>query len=118
MPAIGTLNRRITIQRKPPAVGNVFNEDVDDVWTTLATVWARRRDASDASKLEYLAAGQVGSFHVARFTIRSTPLTRTLAPVDRLIEGGHLWEVQGVKELDEGRHRFLEITAARETNHG
>lgn len=114
----GALDRRITIQRKQETGQNGFNEEDEEDWSALATVWAKRRDASDSQKIEYLAAGQVGAFQVARFTVRSTSVTRTITPVDRLTEKDLVWEIQGIKELDEGRNRFLEITASRGANHG
>lgn len=104
------LDRRITIQRAGK-VTNAFNEE-EDAWSDLTTIWARRRDVSDSQKIEYLAAGKIGSFLVARFTVRSTSLTRSITPVDRIFHDARAWQINGVKELDEGRRRFLEITAS------
>ncbi|MCK8780557.1 head-tail adaptor protein [Rhizobium sp. NTR19] len=108
------LDRRITVERVT-SVPNDFNEPVE-TWAEVATLWARRRDASDTHKIEYMAAGQVGSFTVARFTVRSSSVTRTITPVDRIVHEGKVWEIRGVKEADEGRRRFIEITALKDAD--
>lgn len=110
----GNLDRRIALQRSTSVSGHL-NEPVD-TWSDLATVWARRRDASDSQKIEYIAAGQVGAFIVARFTIRSSVVARSVTPVDRILHDGKVWDIKGVKEADEGRHRFIEITASRDAD--
>jgi SPP1 family predicted phage head-tail adaptor len=114
MTATGDLDRRITLQRATKA-SNEFNEPVDS-WTDVATVWAKRRDFSDSQRIEFLAAGQVGAFAVARFTVRSTSVTREVTPVDRLMHEGAVWQINGIKEVAEGRRRFLEITASRDAD--
>ncbi|OLP56667.1 phage head-tail joining protein [Rhizobium rhizosphaerae] len=108
------LDRRITIQRATTAVDG-FNEAIE-AWSDIATIWAKRRDVSDSAKIEFLAAGQIGSFAAARFTVRSSTLTRTITPVDRMIHDGRVWAINGVKEADEGRRRFIEITASRDAD--
>lgn len=108
------LDRRITLQRATSAAGPL-NEPVD-TWSDLATVWARRRDASDSQKIEFVAAGQIGSFIVARFTVRSSAVTRSVTPVDQIVHDGKVWDIKGVKEADEGRRRFIEITASRDAD--
>ncbi|TCQ28262.1 head-tail adaptor protein [Rhizobium sp. PP-CC-3G-465] len=113
---VSELDRRITLQRASK-VANAFNEETS-TWLDLAKEWARRRDASDSQKVELLAAGQVGSFRVSRFTVRSSNITRSITPVDRLLHEGVIWQINGVKELDEGRHRFIEITASRDADNG
>ncbi|TCL89858.1 head-tail adaptor [Rhizobium sp. PP-WC-2G-219] len=110
------LDRRVTVQRASMVL-NAFNEEIS-TWMDLAKVWARRKDASDSQKIELLAAGQVGSFQVSRFTVRSSTLTRSITPVDRIHHDGVVWQINGVKELDEGRHRFIEITASRDADNG
>lgn len=106
------LDRRITLQRAS-SVNNEFNEPVQ-TWTDLATVWARRRDASDRQVVEVFAAGQVGSFLISRFTVRSNDASRDFKPIDRVLHDGEVWNIKGIKEADEGRRRFLEITAVRD----
>lgn len=106
------LDRRITIERETETGRNEVNEPVLE-WVALATVWARRRDASDG---EREAAGQVGSTLMSRFVIRSTSTTRTVTPVDRLNYSGGTWNILGLKETEDGRNRFLEITAIRDAD--
>lgn len=105
------LDRTVTIQRST-STSNDFNEPVE-TWADLTTERARRRDVSDG---ERLAAGQIGSHVMARFTIRSSSETRDAKPSDRLVHEGATWSIQGIKEADEGRHRFLEITAVKDTD--
>lgn len=111
----GELDRRIVLQRLLGSEVNAFNEKVSS-WTAIGTVWARRRDASDSQKIEFLAAGQVGSFIVSRFTVRSSSLSRSITPVDRFLHENRVWQINGVKEADQGRHRFIEITASRDAD--
>ncbi|WEX07374.1 phage head closure protein [Chelativorans sp. AA-79] len=110
MPGAGKLDRRITIQRAT-SVPNDLNEPVK-TWVDLKTVWARRTDASDG---ERFAAGQVGSSLTTRFVVRSSSVTKTVSPLDRLSYGG-IWNIKGVKETAEGRNRFIEITATRDSD--
>ncbi|RVG20291.1 phage head closure protein [Sinorhizobium meliloti] len=105
------LDHRITIQRAT-VVYDEFNSPVE-TWSDLATVWARRRDVSDGEKV---AAGQVGATLMSRFTVRSTTTTRDMKPTDRLNYDGAIWNIHGLKEADEGRNRFIEITAIRDAD--
>ena len=105
------LDRSIKIERSIE-VSNEFNEPVE-TWVALVTVRARRRDASDGEKV---GAGQVGSTLMSRFVIRSSEQTRDVKPTDRIQHDGHVWNIQGIKEADEGRRRFLEITAIRDAD--
>lgn len=114
MPGAGKLDRRITIERAT-SVPNEFNEPVE-TWTALVTVWAQRKDSSDVVKTEVLGAEQVGAFLMSRFIVRSSTLTKTVSPVDRLNYDGHIWNIKGTKETMEGRNRFIEITAVRANN--
>lgn len=107
----GDLDRKITIQRAT-SVPNEFNEPVM-TWTDFKTVRAMRRDVSDAEKF---AAGQVGSVLQSRFTIRSSTETRTITPNDRLVHEGDNWNIHGVKEANEGRFRFIELTCAKDND--
>lgn len=108
----GTLDRRITIERKQATSTNAFNEEVVS-WSPFLTVWAARHDVSDGEKL---AAGSIGSFLRTRFVIRATSLSRSVTPVDRISYAGAVWNIHGVKEADRGdmRGRFIEITAVKE----
>jgi SPP1 family predicted phage head-tail adaptor len=114
MTGAGDLDRRITIERFT-STRNEFNEPVQ-AWATLVTVWAQRKDSSDLTKVEYLGADQVSAFHMSRFIIRSSSVTKTVTPVDRINYDGHIWNIKGAKETAEGRNRFIEITAVRASN--
>lgn len=107
----GTLDRKITIQRYT-SVPNEFNEPIP-TWADFITVRAARRDVSDAEN--FAASQQVGSFLRTRFVIRSSSEARTVTPVDRISYDGAIWNIQGVKEGDQGdmRGRYIEITAVR-----
>lgn len=111
MPGAGKLDRRITIQRAT-IVPNEFNEPVP-AWNVVATVWAKRADVSDSEKF---AAGQLGSTLQTRFVIRSSSEARAVTTADRLVHEGATFNILGVKETAEGRRRFIEITAAKDSD--
>lgn len=100
------LDRRITVERFTET-RNEFNEIVEE-WITLTTVSAKRHDVSDAEKF---AAGQIGAELRSRFIIRDVGAASTVTPVDRLSHDGKTWNVNGIKETRDGRHRFIEISA-------
>lgn len=110
----GQLDRKVTIQRST-ATYNDLNEPVE-TWNDFITVSAKRRDASDRQRIEMMAAGQVGSFLASRFTIRSSMQARSINPTDRLVHEGYVWSINGVKEADEGRFRFIEILAVKDAD--
>ncbi len=112
MISTGELDRRISIERLSDIGRNAFNEPVEK-WASIGSFWARRRDASDG---ERQASGTIDSFLLSRFVVRSNSVTRTVTPVDRIVHGGAIWNIKGVKEADEGRFRFVEITAVRDTD--
>lgn len=99
----GALDRRITLHR-----AKVVNTatGVTSSWEDVGTLWASRRDVSDGEKA---AAGTVQSTVVSRFVVRSSTLSRSIKPKDRLMEGGLTFEITGIKEV--GRQDRLEITA-------
>lgn len=103
----GKLDRRITIER---AIGdrNEFNEVVQADWQPLMTLWAARVDVSDGEKF---AAGGIGGFLAARFTVRHSTHTAGIRYSDRLLHDGRNWNIVGLKEAREGRRQFIEITA-------
>lgn len=68
-------------------------------------VWASRRDVSDA---ERALSGWTEATVVSRFIVASTTFTRSLGPIDRLVESGRVYDINGIKEIGRGR---LEITA-------
>lgn len=106
------LDRFITIRR---VVGtpNELGEIVGGTEQPIFTVRARRQDVSDGEKF---AAGGVGGFLTARFIVRSTMKTRSIRPSDKLDHDGRRWNLKGIKERDEGRRRFLELTATVNTD--
>lgn len=111
MISAGHFDRTITVQRAT-TTPNALNEPIQ-TWADHIKVRAMRRDVSDG---ERMAAGQVGSFLMTRFTVRSSTSTRGLTPKDRIVHEGGTWSIHGIKEANEGRKRFLEITAARDAD--
>lgn len=104
-------DRRITFQHDEGSTG--LMSDAGENWVDVATVWAERKDVSDG---ERAAAGQIGSFVMSRFVVRSTSTTKAITPVDRISHAGAFWNIKGIKETAEGRNRFLEFTAVRDTD--
>lgn len=100
------LDRSISVERSTETE-NDFNEPVV-TWSVVVRVRAKRRDASDGEKV---SAGQLGATLMTRFVIRSTVTTRNVLPTDRIRHDDRLWNIIGIKQADEGRNRFLEITA-------
>jgi SPP1 family predicted phage head-tail adaptor len=107
------LDRSITIERSQD-VANAFNELIP-TWLPVLKVRAKRRDISDGEKD---AAGQIGATLMTRFVVRSSSNTRVVLPTDRISHDGLIWNIKGIKQADEGRNRFLEITAIASVNHG
>lgn len=99
----GALDRRVTVER---AVETNTGKGVTLVWSELMTVWASRKDISDA---ERAASGKVQGSVISRFIVRWSPSMAGIKPKDRLIEGGLTFEIRGIKEV--GRRQMLEITA-------
>ena len=110
-PTAQELNRRITIQRAT-TVPNEFNEPVE-TWADVATVWAKREDASSGEKE---AAGQVGAFLMARFTVRRSSQTDDVKQTDRISHDGGLWSITEKMEHIEAPRRFLVIKAVRDAD--
>jgi SPP1 family predicted phage head-tail adaptor len=107
MVGAGDLDRRITIERSY-GVAKEFNEVVDPDWQPLMTVWAGREDISDGEKF---AAGGIGGYLAARFTVRHSTQTAAIQYSDRLLHDGREWNIVGLKEARNGRRQFIEITA-------
>lgn len=99
----GAMDRRLTFERYSETNTSL---GPTQGWGGIGTVWGSRRDVSDGEKM---AAGGVMATIVARFVVRSSALTRGLTAKDRLTEGGRVFMIAGIKELD--RRGFLEITA-------
>jgi SPP1 family predicted phage head-tail adaptor len=104
MTGAGELDRRITIQRATVTL-NEFNEPIE-TWGDLATVWAKRRDASAT---ESYRAQEVGAEITARFTIRWSTTAASVTPRDRLSFDGRLYNITAVRDV--GRNRLREIDA-------
>jgi len=83
------------------------------MWAPLGTSWAGRTDISDAEKT---AAGNRHSVLMARFVVKSNPITRALTGTDRLVEilpsGNRIWQIAGVKNAGTGRRPDIEVTAS------
>lgn len=112
MQTIGSMDRRITIERLNEGAQNGFGEPAQ-TWETLTSVWAARSDVRDSEKI---AAGQRDSALMSRFVVRSSATTRTLSSADRINHESAIWNIHGVKETAEGRKRFIEITAVRDSD--
>ncbi|KFI24329.1 phage head completion protein [Paenirhodobacter enshiensis] len=70
-------------------------------------VWASRNDVSDAERAQ---AGWTEATVVSRFIVASTAFTRAILPSDRIVEGGRVYDIAGIKE--HGLRGRLEITAS------
>ncbi len=103
MSRAGSLDRRVALSSIASTnTGTGYTETA----TALGTVWASRKDVSDAEKT---AAGTVEGTVRTRFMVRSSSLTRGLKPKDTLTEGGLTFRIVGIKEV--GRRDMIEITA-------
>lgn len=100
----GKLDRRISILRASMS-RNSFNEQVA-TWEPIGTVWAAAVPVMDAERLR---AGETLASSKFRFTVRSSALTVTVDPRDRIVFGNRTFDINGVKEI--GRKQGLEITA-------
>lgn len=103
------LDRLIVIQRATPAP-NEFNEPIE-TWNVLATVYARRTDASAS---EQYRAQEVGAEITTRFLIRHSLQVKDVNPRDRIEYDGRSYNITGVRQLKDTRDQWLEIdTVAR-----
>ena len=103
----GRLDLKVAFQRLAAGAVDGLNEPIED-WQHYAWAWAHRRDMSDQ---ERLAAGEEAGALQARFVVRSNTKTRALTTDDRLVLRGVTWNIVGVKQLDQGRNTYMEITA-------
>lgn len=109
----GDLDRRIRIERLNPGAGVTdYNEPVE-AWVPLATLWARKNDASDG---EAFRALEVGAQLTTRFLIRYSTLAATINPKDRINYKGDLYNIVGVKEPVNTRNQWLEISAVKRSD--
>ncbi len=113
MTVANNLDRTVTITRPGSVIGqNEFNEDVfgPDVEFTVS---ASRQDVADG---ERMAAGSLGGFRMTRFVVRHTQRTAGIVPSDGLRHEGKAYNIIGTKETQDGRRRFIEITASVDTD--
>jgi SPP1 family predicted phage head-tail adaptor len=97
----GRLDRRITIEIKTVAQDE-FGQPVE-TWTTLATVWAHKRDIRASEKFR---AQQEIAEEAAVFEIR---WRSGIDAGDRLVHDGKTYDIEGVAEI--GRREGLELMA-------
>lgn len=102
----GVLNRRIVIERQTTGRDD-YGGVTQGTWETLATVWARRSDASDA---ETFAAGEKSATRKTRWLVRSSTVSLTFNAKDRLVYKSANYEIIGIKEATRDGRAFLEIT--------
>ena len=74
----------------------------------LMRAMLRRRDVSDKERVQ---AGREAALRLARFVVLSIEATRQITTQDELDCDGRTWSIEGIKDLYEGRDRYLEITA-------
>ena len=101
----GLLDRRVTLLRKTVTRGEA--NAPEEIWSSLATVWASRRDVTD---IERLRADEIGAVLTTRFQIRYSPTVADLTPADRLSCDGRTYNIEGIRQL--GREEGLEINAS------
>lgn len=100
----GDLKKRLTLLRASETT-NALGEP-ESTWSQIGQVRAAKADVSDGEKVE--AAG-VEFFLETRFTVRASALTRSLTTDDRVMCGGRLYEVTGLKDVEE--ETGIEISA-------
>jgi len=109
----GQLDHRLTILRAV-YTANAYNEPIE-AWTTYATVWAKR---SDATAGETVRAAEVGAKITAHFMVRYSPEMAAVTPKDRLSledgSNGLTYDITGVRELE--RNHWLEIHGVARTD--
>lgn len=102
----GQLNRRIQLLRATETENGV-GERIRDWQPNGVPIFARRRDVSDAERMQ---AGAWDNLLVVRFVVRATAFARDIRRTDRLEHEGITYRIDGIKELPPSR-AFLEITA-------
>jgi SPP1 family predicted phage head-tail adaptor len=103
------LDRRIVIERYAET-RDTFN-NVVQTWSTLATVWASKKDVKDVSNAERFRTQEVGAEVATRFGIRWSPTVSGVNAKDRIQYDGATYNITGIKEM--GRREGIEITAMR-----
>jgi len=101
----GELDRRITLERVT-TTWDEFNAPVEK-WSTIATVWASKKDVRDGERMR---ADAVSSEISTRFRIRYSAAVEDLTPKDRVTYSGRVYDIFSVKEI--GSREGIEITAS------
>lgn len=104
----GDLVDKITVQRLTRTVSGNYNEP-REAWSALVTIRAKR---ADASGVELLRAQEVGAQLTTRFTVRSSSVTRSVTPLDRIKFGEQTYNITAVREKVDMRRHWIEIDAA------
>lgn len=107
MRSAGALDRRIRLLQFVPGVENAYGEPAEPKWEPLGPHFASKQDISDG---ERVTAQGVGMKITTRFEVRSSTLTRSLKPQDRVEHDGRLYDIVGIK--DAGRRDIIELTCA------
>ena len=102
----GKLDRVLTFQRATVNY-NAYNEQIE-TWNLLVTVFAGKRDVSAG---ESLRAQEVGAQLTTRFVARHSDVLTTLTARDRLMFEGKLYNITGVREVQDTRNAWIEIDA-------
>lgn len=100
----GSRKERITIQRATITY-NEFNEPIE-TWGDLATIWAKRMDASAG---ESYRAQEIGAQITTRFTVLIYPSIADVNAKDRVSFDGREYNIVAVREIK--RNREIEIDA-------
>ncbi|WPY93161.1 head-tail adaptor protein [Limimaricola variabilis] len=108
------LDRRLQV-RRAAVTDNGFNSSRD--WNAAdpaadnfgTPIWAQKTDLSDGERWR---AGEVAAHVTTRFVVRYSSFSTSIAPTDRIVCEGAVYEITGIKE-GEGRRQWLEITCAR-----
>ena len=98
------MDRRVRLERATPTADG-FGEPIDS-WATLADVWAAVTPVSDGERARQ---AEVAATVSHRFVIRWSATTGAVTPRDRLVYGGRVFDIRGVKEI--GRREGVEISA-------
>lgn len=101
--AAGSLDRRIRLQRRNTARNRSGTESREP--EDVGTVWAQKIPVSGR---EPFAAQQRYALVDTRFVIR---YRSDIGPIDRVLDGEQVYDVQGVLALPGGRPDRLEILA-------
>ena len=103
----GDLRRRVQVLRWNASAPDGFGGEVGEYEELGTPIPAHRADVSDGERWH---AGRLEGELVSRFTVRASTFTRGIRRTDRLLHEGVEYEIDGIKQVGDGR-AFLEITA-------